>query len=300
MAARPPSPRREAPAPSSPSGGGNRTSYLSGNHRPPGRHTPIPTSRGSWILLLFPLWVNASPRVLAAQTPDQESRVLAEEEKAALRVWAHQRLEEMESQSYHDSWNLPHSWETEKLWVLYFLSVEEREWEGRAVALADSLAALQLPEDRHIRALGGALEVVRAKNSRWPPNKLEHLRKGLAILDGLVGEAPEDPVVRYLRLVSCYYLPFFLDRDESVGEDFGVLAAVLPEKGAVFSPPVRRAVVAFVLDKGEIGEPDRTRLEETLRELRSSVGPRPEGPKPAGRGSPGPSGARAESFGRKR
>jgi hypothetical protein len=237
------------------------------------------------ILLLCLLWGNGTPPHLLAQTPDEDARVLADEEKDALRKWALRRLQELESGSPDGSSVLPGKWETERLWALYFLSVEERDWEGPAVALADSLAALQLPEDRHIRALGGALEVVRAKNSRWPPNKLEHLRKGIGALDGLVAEAPEDPVIRYLRLVSCYYLPFFLDRDESVEEDFGVLAEVLPEKGESFSPQVRLAVVSFVLDKGEIEDPHRTRLEDTLRELRSSLGEPPEGRNPLGAGS---------------
>ncbi|MGW8266578.1 MAG: hypothetical protein ACWGSQ_09440 [Longimicrobiales bacterium] len=214
--------------------------------------------------------------------------MLADEEKNALRTWAHRRVEELEARSHDASWTVPYNAETERLWALYFLSVEEKEWEERAVTLADSLGTLEGPEVRQIRALGGALEVVRAKNSRWPPNKLKHLRRGLAILDGLVEDAPEDPVVRYLRLVSCYYLPFFLDREESVEEDFRVLAEVLPKKGSAFSPPVRVAVLDFVLEKGEIEDPDRTRLDEALRELRSSAGPLPEGRGQSGTESPRP------------
>jgi hypothetical protein len=219
---------------------------------------------------------------LLAQTPEEGARSLADGEKNALRTWAQERLEELEAEPPDASWDFPLGWATERLWALYFLSVEEKRWEGPAVALADSLAALQLPGDRQIRALGGALEVVRAKNSRWPPNKMEHLRKGLDILDRLAEEAPEDPAVRYLRLVSCYYLPFFLDRDESVRMDFGVLAALLPEKGEAFSPPVRRVVVDFVLDKGEMTDPVRTRLEEMLGELSSAFGPAPQDLDPAG------------------
>lgn len=261
--------------------------HLSGNQGRPKRRIPVPASWGQWLrLVLVLVGMNATAPALLAQTPSQESRVLADEEKDALRTWAHRRLEELESRSRDGSWTLPYSPETERLWALYFLSVEEREWEERAVTLADSLGVLEGPEFRQIQALGGALEVVRAKNSRWPPNKLKHLRRGLAILDGLVEDAPQDPVVRYLRLVSCYYLPFFLDREESVEEDFRVLAEVLPEEGIAFSPPVRATVLDFVLEKGEIEDPDRTRLDEALQELRSLAGPLPEGRGQAGTESP--------------
>lgn len=219
---------------------------------------------------------------LLAQTPDEGARKRAEGEKTALRNWAQQRLQELDAKPPDASRELPRGWATERLWALYFLSVEEKRWEGPALALADSLAALQLPDDRQVRALGGALEVVRAKNSRWPPNKLEHLWRGLDILDGLAEEAPEDPAVRYLRLVSCYYLPFFLDRDESVREDFGVLPTLILEKGDAFSPPIRRVVVDFVLDKGEMTDPVRTRLEDMLGELSSAFGPAPENLDPSG------------------
>lgn len=209
-----------------------------------------------------------------------EGRVMEDAEKDALRRWALQRLQEVEPGSDRKPSDLPHHPDLERLWALYFLSVEEKEWEKPAVALADSLARNPLPEDLHVHALGGAIEVVRAKNSRWPPNKLKHLRQGLSVLDRLVEEEPRDPAVRYLRLVSCYYLPFFLEREESVKEDFAVLASVLPDRGDAFSPQVRHAVLRFVLDKGEVGEPDRTRLEKSLEELGIEVGS-PHGPQGA-------------------
>jgi hypothetical protein len=160
--------------------------------------------------------------------------------------------------------SLPHGPETERLWALYFLSVEEGDWEARALALQDSLARRTLPEHRQVAALGGALEVVRAKHSRWPPNKLKYLNAGLEVLDSLTAEAPDDPVVRYLRLVSTYYLPFFVDRDDTVREDLAALVRLLPDRPDAFSPPVYGAVIRFVLANGSPGPEQRQRLEGAL------------------------------------
>jgi hypothetical protein len=119
-------------------------------------------------------------------------------------------------------------------------------------------------EELIIRGYQGAMEVVRAKHSRWPPNKLKYLNRGAEILDELVEEYPEDLEVRYLRLASYRFLPFFLSRDDSVAEDLQVLVADLPGKPEAFSPPVYRAVLRFVLDNGDLEAEDRTRFELAL------------------------------------
>ncbi len=216
-------------------------------------------------LFLLPLsLLPLAPASAGAQDPPPEARVMSEDESEALRGWARRRLEALESGTAEGISTLPHSLETERLWALYFLYVEEKDLEKTALALADSLWEQQVPETLHVQALAAALEVVRAKHSRWPPNKLKYLRTGVSTLDHLISQAPEDPVVRYLRAVSCYYLPFFLERDESVKEDFQVLARTLPGGGDAFSPVVYRAVLQFVLEHGRPGEQDREALESAL------------------------------------
>ena len=102
----------------------------------------------------------------------------------------------------------------ERIRAMYFLSVDEGKWADRA---KDSLSAIQssIPsaseEEVTFEAYRGALQVVRAKHARWPANKLKHLQRGARILDGLVAENPDNLEVRYLRLASYLFLPFFLD-----------------------------------------------------------------------------------------
>ena len=210
------------------------------------------------------LGLSLSPETLCAQEENVDSRVMAATEKEALKNWALARLEDLERSTPGSGSPSPGSQDVERLWALYFLSVEEREWEGPAVALADSLMGMDLPEARQIRGLGAAMEVVRAKNSRWPPNKLKHLRKGLSALNGLVEESPDDPALRYLRLMSCYYLPFFLDQDHLVEEDLKALGWLLPDRPDAFSPHVYQGVLRFVLGNGEFEESIRSRLSASL------------------------------------
>ena len=74
--------------------------------------------------------------------------------------------------------------------AMYFLSVDEGDgWipPRTPSALQDQVPA-ESAEEAIIQGYRGAIEVVRAKHSRWPPNKLKYLKRGAAILDHLVGD----------------------------------------------------------------------------------------------------------------
>lgn len=205
------------------------------------------------------------PERFPAHPHPQEQRVMSSQESLALHEWARRHLEETEATRESTGHHLPT--ELERLRAMYFLSVEDRSWVGSAWELLENLEGRLTegaPEGVILEAYRGALEVVRAKHARWPPTKLSHLREGVGILDRLVEEEPVNLEVRYLRLVSCYYLPFFFKREESVREDFRVLVAELPRHPEAFSPAVYRGVVEFVLDKGEPAERDRALLREAV------------------------------------
>jgi hypothetical protein len=184
-----------------------------------------------------------------------------------LSAWAQLRLQELEAGSASENERLQES--LERIRAMYFLSVDEGDWVGRA---KDSLAALEprIPngseEEFAMEAYRGALEVVRAKHSNWPPNKLKYLGNGARILDELVARSPDNLEVRYLRLASYLFLPFFLRRDDSVAADLEVLVSELPNRPWTFSPPMYRAVLRFVLDNGALVEEERILLEGALAE----------------------------------
>jgi hypothetical protein len=112
----------------------------------------------------------------------------------------------------------------------------------------------------------GALLTLRAKHGHWPPGRLKHLGEGFAVLDAVVAEHPSLAEVRYLRLMSGYYLPAVLGRRAHVREDFRALAAILPLARSELPADLYRAVAHFVLENGGLA------AEET-RALRLSLPP---------------------------
>lgn len=142
------------------------------------------------------------------------------------------------------------------------LLVAERAIERRLAALPASGPATET--DAVVLTYAGALRTLRAKHGHWPPARLRDLQEGLRTMDSMVESYPDVAEIRYLRLMSCYYLPSLLGRTGSVTEDFRALARLLPAARESFSTDLFEAAAAFVLEHGELTAVDRVPLERSL------------------------------------
>jgi hypothetical protein len=143
-------------------------------------------------------------------------------------------------------------WQAEELRVLYFLAIEEEDWLAEAEAAARALGArpaVGAAVGVTAAAYLGALETLRAKHAFWPMRKLRHLDDGLAELAAAIAADPRHVEARYLRLMSCYWLPGFLGRGDLVVEDFAALAPLLAEGPGDLPVDLWANTVRFVLDK---------------------------------------------------
>lgn len=164
-----------------------------------------------------------------------------------------------------------------RLRKLYYSAVDDRESIGAALAEIDRLRAAGQARtgSRHaalLDAYRGAVTTLRAKHGRWPPDRLRHLNNGLRQLDNAIADAPDVVEIRYLRLMSCYYLPGVLGRGSSVREDFDALARLLPGAADEFPAELYRAIISFVLEHGDPGASQRAALEAAVRASYSNAG----------------------------
>ena len=156
-----------------------------------------------------------------------------------------------------------------ELRALYIEAGDRREAIDDAQALIDRLQP-EVKAEPVVEAFGGAFEVVRAKYSFWPFSKLKHVRHGLPVLDRLVEDHPDDVEIRFLRLVSCYYLPGIMGRKGTVRADLSELCDLLPAARGEFPQPWFRRMVSFVLGSPDIEPSSRIELQALLGDLRSS------------------------------
>jgi 15-cis-phytoene synthase len=108
----------------------------------------------------------------------------------------------------------------------------------------------------------GSFVALRAKHGGGPRSRLRNLRAGFELMDRAVAEAPASAELRYIRLMSGFYLPGIFGRRAAVAEDLSALARLLPHSRDVFPPELFPVVVEFVLEHGTHSHEDRARLEE--------------------------------------
>ena len=149
---------------------------------------------------------------------------------------------------------------------LYMDAVESGRAIPRGIAEVDRqrAAARNGEVAATLTAYRGAFTLLRAKHGTWPPDRLRHTRDGLAVLDSLITEHPDHAEARYLRLMSCYYLPRILGRGGSVRDDFAALARLLPSVRTDYPPEVYQAIVDFVLRNGDPSPAQRAALQASL------------------------------------
>jgi hypothetical protein len=150
----------------------------------------------------------------------------------------------------------------ERLAHLYVLGVEDRthldEGDAEILRIHELTEAPEPWLAATLTAYAGAYEVVRAKHASWPFHKLGHANRGLADLDAAVQAEPRDATIRYLRLMSCYPLPFFFSRGESVTEDSQTLASLLAEGDHALPASRVRIMGEFLLERASL-EPELAR-----------------------------------------
>jgi hypothetical protein len=118
-------------------------------------------------------------------------------------------------------------------------------------------------QDRLLQAYEGAFLALRAKHGTWPVARVRNLRAGFDLMDEAVAEAPRAADIRYLRLMSGFYLPGILGRGDEVDQDLSALVRLLPESRQQFPAAAFPAIVEFVLEHGD-PEPDQQRELEAL------------------------------------
>lgn len=157
-------------------------------------------------------------------------------------------------------------YDLQRLRIVYFLGLEEETYVDRldqeTARFRDLHPDRGADTEATLQAYEAAAEVLRAKHAFWPGSKTGHLRTGLAALDGLVDSHPDHPEVRYLRLVSTAYLPFFFGRGDGAREDARVLARLLPGARAAFPGPTLVAMTDVLLESDRLDGASRDEVQD--------------------------------------
>jgi hypothetical protein len=162
----------------------------------------------------------------------------------------------------------------DRLRILFVLGVKEKEYLNRGneeiLFLKKALGKDEMAQNL-LLGYSGAIRVVQAKHGLNLNRKWKNLEAGIPMLDSAVARDPVQTELRYLRLVSNYYLPFFLGRKPVVREDFSALAKLLPQAADQYPPKWFLNVARFVLEKGPLTEVEASRLKQTIQAVTAVI-----------------------------
>ena len=143
---------------------------------------------------------------------------------------------------------------------LYLAGVEKEEAIEQGLELIEAS-----PEKTNLlHAYRAALIVLKAKHAFWPQKKMKFLNEGIPELNELVELYPDHIEIRYLRLLSCYYLPRFLGMSSSVREDAQLLTTLLPDARKNYPPELYQSMVRFVKENRELSLEEKKVFESKL------------------------------------
>lgn len=156
--------------------------------------------------------------------------------------------------------------ELQTLRELFLRAVEDETVIDPALELVEEIRDGDGPgvDSSTLLAYEGALTSLRAKHGVWPHRRLHHLQAGLSRLDDAVATAPGNVEARYLRLLTCYYLPGIFGRDYTVRADFEALGILLPSARGLFPPDLFRTMTGFVIEEGDLPAARQRELELSL------------------------------------
>lgn len=152
----------------------------------------------------------------------------------------------------------------------YYLQSAEQE-----TAIVDGLAFLEQHAEQLPPALAkayrAALIVMKARYAFWPQAKMNYLQQGLPVLDQLVDQDPKHMEIRILRLLSIYYLPFFLRRKTMARQDMQMLTEQFLIGNATLPAAYQRMMVEFLLANAPLASSQRAQLQSLYVQLRHST-----------------------------
>jgi len=136
---------------------------------------------------------------------------------------------------------------------LFYESVEDRQAVEPAMALFRKIGAQGTQEGLAMTYIG-ALTALQGKYALFPMTKYRRAKKGIALMNRGVAMDPDQIESRFVRGMTCYYLPFFFHMKETALLDFQVLIRLLETEYGDYDAGIVGHIIDFLLNNVPLSE----------------------------------------------
>lgn len=136
---------------------------------------------------------------------------------------------------------------------LFYKSVENSQTIDEAITLFQQIA-----ENEQYAGVAstyiGALIALKGKFAFLPTAKYSHVMKGLRLMDNGIEISPDNIEARFIRGMTCFYLPFFFYRKQTAQEDFEVVVRQLETTYHQYDTQIVLNIIDFLLKNIELSD----------------------------------------------
>jgi len=155
--------------------------------------------------------------------------------------------------------------------LLFYDSVEHRESIEKAVTLFEQIGRDETKKGVTLTYIG-ALEALKGKYGFFPMAKFSHVKEGLKIMDRGILESPLNIESRFIRGMTCHYLPFFFNRKDTAAEDFFMVIQRLPLDYKDYDRSLVKNITGFLLENIDMTDDERDTVTRINQEVSADEG----------------------------
>ncbi|MBN2030589.1 hypothetical protein JW824_10125 [bacterium] len=154
---------------------------------------------------------------------------------------------------------------------LFYQSVENEERLEEAFNLFEEIGENESLEGLALTYMG-ALTALKGKYAFLPITKYRHVQKGLQLMDDGIQKSPDNIEARFIRGMTCYYLPFFFNRKKTAREDFKIIVKQLNTECHYYDTELIMNVTNFLLENAELNQEEIEIIQNIQNQIAKDAG----------------------------
>jgi hypothetical protein len=154
---------------------------------------------------------------------------------------------------------------------LFYQSVEDAQAIEKAILLFRKIGREKACKGLALTYIG-ALTALRGKYAFSPIAKYRHVLNGLRLMDRGIAKSRDNIEARFIRGMTCFYLPFFFNKKKTAYSDFRAIVKQLHKDYHLYDAQLIMHVTDFLLKHAELNTEETRTIKEIQKRISKNEG----------------------------
>jgi 5'(3')-deoxyribonucleotidase len=154
---------------------------------------------------------------------------------------------------------------------LFYQSVEDAQTIEKAILLFRKIGQEKACKGLALTYIG-ALTALRGKYAFSPIAKYRHVLNGLRLMDQGIAKSRDNIEARFIRGMTCFYLPFFFNRKKTAQNDFRTIVKQLHKEYHLYDAQLIMNVTDFLLEQADLNTEEIRMIKKIQKRISENEG----------------------------